>query len=303
MTTPGGIPENQPSAEAEARIRELQAIVTDWQRKADKAEDEDLREALNLQVAKVGLKIARLRRGKPEELPGEVERAVEEELEPLPQPTPEQVHAADLLIQRAMLEKRRGNAPAAADLMKQAAEVAPGAASVLEAVGDDLLERKMFGAALEAYKAARRADPKSVSIERKHAQLAMIGLSNLTFEEQMRLASSENPFIQQGEALASPKWAVVLSVLVPGLGQFVTGYAKKGGVIFVIFLAGAILFALLAQAANSSNGRLPSIAYFPLALAIMSWLAGVIDASSMAKGAEKHSTPSRPVPPANLPFE
>src|ERR1041384_2077635 len=102
MSTPSEQPNTIPP-ETEARIRELQALITDSQRRADKAKDEDIREALNLQVSKLGLKVARIRRGQPEELPSEVEKAIEEEFEPLPEPTPEELHEADMLIQRAML--------------------------------------------------------------------------------------------------------------------------------------------------------------------------------------------------------
>src|SRR3954467_5865807 len=101
-------PEEQPntlSPEVEARIRELQALITESQRKADKAKDDDIREALHLQASKLGLKVARLRRGQPEELPVEVEKEPEEDLEPLPPSTPEQLLEADRLVQRAMLEK------------------------------------------------------------------------------------------------------------------------------------------------------------------------------------------------------
>src|SRR5689334_5449811 len=129
MSTPG---EPTPiTAEAQARIRELQALITDSQRRADKSEDEDIREALNLQAAALGLKIVRLRRGLPEEAPAEAPKE-EEPIERPPEPTPEQMHEADLLIQRAMLEKRRGNRQAAGDLLKKAAEIAPGGATVLE---------------------------------------------------------------------------------------------------------------------------------------------------------------------------
>ncbi|MFI5386157.1 MAG: hypothetical protein ACHQ50_08560 [Fimbriimonadales bacterium] len=296
-------PANSIPAETEARIRELQALITDSQRRADKAEDEDIREALNLQVSKLGLKVARLKRGQPEGLPSEVVAAVEEEEEPLPKPTPQQLEDADKLLQRARLEKSRGNSQAASDLLKQAADAAPGAAPVVEAVGDDLVERKHYAAAREAYKAAHRADPKNPSIERKLAQLSMTGLADMSIEDQLRMGSLDSPFIQQGEALANPKMAVVLSVIIPGLGQFVMGQTKKGALLFFGCLVSSILFALLATLLHTGTEKsLPTIAYFPLAIAIACWIGGVADASSTAKSAEKR-TVSKPPPPVNLPFE
>lgn len=310
MSTPSESPNAIPP-ETQARIRELQVLITDSQRRADKAEDEDIREALNLQVSKLGLKVARLRRGQPEELPSEVEEAIEEEFEPLPKPTPEQIEEADKLIRRAALEKRRGNNPLASDLLKQALEVAPGASIALEALGDDLLERKHFGAAQEAYRSAHRADPDNPSIERKLAQISVQGFANLSVEDQLRMGSFDSPFIRQGEAMANPKMAIFFSVVVPGLGQLVLGYAKKGLTIFLIWLFSAILFAIFATKLRTGQHNLPAIAYFPLGLAIATWLAGVADISSIAKGSGPQnlggtggaSKPSKPVPPVNLPFE
>lgn len=306
MTNPGEQSPQAPplSAEVEARIRELQALITESHLKADKAEDEDIREALNLQISKLGLKVARLRRGQPEDLPIEVEKAVEEEFEPLPQPTPEELHEADLLIQRAMLEKRRGNNQASSDLMKKAAEVAPGAASVLEAVGDDLLERRQYGAALEAYRSAHRADPSNVGIERKFASLSSKGMANLSIEDQLRMGTSDSIFIQRGESIGNPKLAIALSIMIPGSGQFVMGASKKGATIFFVWLVSLVLFGVMATFIKHEPKTIPLVSLFPAAVAVVTWLAGVADASSMAKGSGgRPQPPNRPPPPVNLPFE
>src|ERR1043165_500212 len=106
MSMPGDMPEPIAiSPEAEARIKELQALITDSQRKAAKSKDEDIVEAHNLQMAALGLKISRLRRGLSEDAPPESPKENEEDLEPLPVPTHVQLQAADMLVQRAMLEK------------------------------------------------------------------------------------------------------------------------------------------------------------------------------------------------------
>jgi len=49
---------------------------------------------------------------------------------------------------------------------------------------------------------------------------------------------------------------------------------------------------------------MPTIAYFPLGIAVMTWLGGVMDISSMAKrhGATRGAH-EQPQPPVNLPFE
>lgn len=317
---PPEYPQGNPiSPEAEARIRELQSLISGFQQRADKSKDEDIKEALNLQISKLGLKVARLRRGQPEELPSEVEKAIEDEFEPLPKPTVEQLEAADKLIQRAMLEKRRGNKQAAGDLLSQAVDVAPGASSVIEALGDDLVERNQYGAAREAYKTAHRADPTNSSVERKLAQLSMTGVANLSIEDQLRMGSFDSPFIQQGESLANPKIALILNIFVPGSGQFALGRQKKAITIFTCFLAPLVFFILVANfilppppvdslgrvLPRPAGQRLPTWAYAPLVVTIGAWLAGLADVSSAVKSRStaKPGKLDRPTPPVNLPFE
>ena len=73
----------------------------------------------------------------------------------------------------------------------------------------------------------------------------------------------------------------------------------------------AILFAIFAIQMRTGQRSLPAVAYFPLAIAIATWLGGVADISSIAKandpknlgGTGGPSKPTKPVPPVNLPFE
>jgi len=53
----------------------------------------------------------------------------------MPPPTKEQIEQAEKLIRQSMLEKRRGNAVGATDLLKKAVDAAPGSSVVLEALG------------------------------------------------------------------------------------------------------------------------------------------------------------------------
>lgn len=298
-----GEPPNPIPPEAATRIRELQAMIDNLQRKADRAEDEDIREGFHLQISKLGLKVARLRRGAPEDLPSELEEALDEAAaEPIPRPTEAQIEQADQLIRRAMLEKQRGHKQAASDLLREAAEVAPGAASVLVALGDDLMDRMNYGAALEAYRAAHKADPTNAPIERKFASLSMHASGKLSVDEQLRLALSDRPFLAPGEATASPKWAVFLSCVIPGSGQFVLGQTLKGILIFGIWVLSAAAFFLINHLFRTQPRTVAPWAYFPLALAVVAWLAGVADCNSYAKALEKKSV-ARPEPPVNLPYE
>jgi tetratricopeptide (TPR) repeat protein len=302
MSTPEEQPESI-SPEAEARIRELQALITESQRRADKSKDEDVREALNMQASALGLRVVRLKRGLPEEgLPAE-EAEQEEELEPLPVPTPEQLREADLLVQRAMLESRRGNKQAASDLLKKAVEAAPGASSVLEALGDDYLDRKQYLGAVKSYRDASRADPNNTSAERKFAKVSAMGAQHLSIEDQLRMGLSDSNMIRPEDAIANPKVAMILSIFIPGSGQLVLGFPKKGIAFFLTWLVSIALFFILVKISNAAHGTLPTIAYVPAGIGILAWFASIADAASMSKGNEKRPPPSKPQPPVNLPFE
>jgi tetratricopeptide (TPR) repeat protein len=294
---------NPISPEAESRIRELQALITESQRKADKSKDEDVREALNMQASALGLRVVRLKKGLPEEGPSIEEAERDEELEPLPVPTADQLREADLLVQRAMLESRRGNRQAAGDLLKKAVEAAPGASSVLEALGDDYVEKKQYLGAVKAYRDACRADPKNTSAERKFAQISSMGTQNLSIEDQLRMGLSDSTLLRPEDSIASPKIAMFLSIFIPGSGQLVLGFAKKGIMLFLIWLAGIALFFILVKISNAAHGTLPTIAYVPAGIGIVAWFVSVADAASMSKGNEKRPPPSKPQPPVNLPFE
>ncbi len=285
------------------RIKFLQSKISDLQWKADRADDPDIKEGFALEIYKLGMKVAQLQKGLSEELKSEAAPSAvdDDELEPLPVPTSVQLMEADSLIQRARLEKVRGNLQGSTDLLKKAATIAPGAAPVLEALGDDYADRKMYQAAHEAYGKARRADPTSASIERKYAALAMYGKGGLSLDEQIAMNLTDSNLLMPGEAYASPKIAMILSYFVPGLGEFVLGYPKKGAAIFIITLCSITLFVLLKHFLNP-KGSPPAIAYFFLIVGILTYVAGIIDTQSIAKPIGRKEI-DRPVPPVNKPFE
>jgi hypothetical protein len=206
-----------------------------------------------------------------------------------------------MLVQRAMLEKRRGNKQAALDLLKQAVDKAPGSATVLEALGDDLADNRRWGEAEKAYRDARRQDPANASIERKLAQISVSSMSHLSFEDQLRMGN-DPVAARNAQTMANPKAAVILSCMLPGLGQMVMGYTKKGVTILVIFFNCVVAAVVLAKAFPAPKGQLPMLAVFCIVAAIVTYFVGIFDASSAAKTTERHKT-NRPVPPANLPFE
>lgn len=223
----------------------------------------------------------------------------ENEEPPLTPPTPEQLAEAESLIRNAKVAQMRGNRDEAISLLKQAENAAPGASTVIEAVGDELLAAGKVGEARKYYRRAKVADPSNVSAERKFAELV--------FRSE---ASAATAIIAESEVVANARSAAILSFLVPGLGQIVRGRIATG-ITFIVLVFGlwALAFALglkgaLAQMLNAQTGRDP---YNPLVFAIVPaavilYFINVADVSSRAKMASTRSY-ERPPPPENLPFE
>src|SRR5258708_7712946 len=120
----------------------LQAEIDRVRQKRDELQDTDLREALDMKLAQLEAKLAAM---------PQLEASPEPEA-PLEPPTPAQLEQADVLIRQARVEKMRGNKSASTDILRQAVEAAPTAPSVLEALGDDLLERGQKREAREVYR-------------------------------------------------------------------------------------------------------------------------------------------------------
>src|SRR6185436_10870880 len=124
-----------------------------------------------------------------------------------------------------------------------------GASSVLEALGDDYVERKQYLGAIKVYRDACRADPNNTSAERKFAQISSMGASHMSIEDQLRMGLSDSAMINPEDALANPKWATFLSVFIPGSGQLVLGFWKKGLILFLVWVTSMTLFVILNKTA------------------------------------------------------
>ncbi|MBI3721152.1 MAG: hypothetical protein HY248_01245, partial [Fimbriimonas ginsengisoli] len=213
------MPENEPSpspappsiAAVEAQIRVLKENVTS-------AAGTMAREALQEKIADLEKHLALL----------QAKRKQEEEAEPPPSPsTAEQLLEADGLLRQARVAKMRGQNEQAAALLQQAADTAPGAAAVLEAVGDEFAERRRWGEARSAYLRAHRADPLNPAIERKYAQTILRTTAGFTVEQALG-GGLDSPFVDPSDAAANAKWAAVLSFFVPGAGHFALGETVTG---------------------------------------------------------------------------
>lgn len=150
------------------------------------------------------------------------------EPEPIEPPSPAQLEKAENLIRQAAVAKMRGDNAGADKLLQEAQEAAPTSPAVLEAIGDDYMARGQKSKAMEVYKQAFTIDPKAISAERKYAELVL------------HIKAISDPFMTMEMAdagtYASGKIAVILSLLVPGLGQYVLGYRVKGVAFFAVVL-------------------------------------------------------------------
>ena len=141
---------------------------------------------------------------------------------PVP-PSPEQMAKAEQLIIQARVKRFGGSVRGATDLLKQAAEIAPGSPTVLEALGDDLVERRQLVQARDVYRQASKLDPKNVGLERKFATTVSTVAMAGSIDDQLRRNLSDSPFANDSEATASLTAATFLSAFFPGLGHAVLG--------------------------------------------------------------------------------
>lgn len=218
-------------------------------------------------------------------------------------PDPEALERAERLIREARLLKMRGNKPAAGKLLEEALEIAPGSATILEAVADDLIERRQTRAAMDIYKRAMRLDPQNASVERKYAECVLGTAKSLDFP----------PPGGDGIDAASGKIALLLSIIVPGLGQIVTGATGLGGGLLAGWLIGWGLawlipggmqgvLGLFGVRGQGPTAEFNGIVLLPLLLAAICHIWAIFDAAGKANRYER-KTVERPVPPVDKDFE
>lgn len=281
------------------------------QRLQEAAPDEDIREAYALQIQALSMRVRKHRfHVEPaEEAPVETPVPHPEEVAevPPPPPSPAERDEAERLIRLSNVEKMRGNRQRATDLLEQAAAVAPGASSVLLALGDALLERHQLAKAREVFRRALVIEPGNASIERRYAQtVVQAGPQGLSLEAQMRLHLGG---AEAGDSHASRPAAMLLSVLFPGVGHMVVGRTQTGIALLVTWLALVVWLVLMAKdllLLTAFVGGAPAkpnlLVMVPIALLA---LLAVGSASSLKPGSAsiRSKKPERPRPPVDLPFE
>jgi tetratricopeptide (TPR) repeat protein len=216
-------------------------------------------------------------------------------------PVPNDVEKAERLIREAHLFSMRGDKSKAKDLLDEAEKAAPRSAPVLAALGEAALERHNVKEAVRLYALAKAAEPGNVAYERRHAEAVFRQSQGTIFDPTARSGAGF-------EAVASAKAAVILSVMLPGLGQIVSGEIGKGVFLMAVWLGSWIAVmmigfkGLFAAIGMGSSADANLAAMLPLALAVMFHLWAILDASTKAKSFDRRKV-DRPVPPSHLPFE
>jgi len=220
---------------------------------------------------------------------------------PLPEPpTPAEAEEAEGLVRQANLARIRGDKDAYQRFLEQAAAVAPGSSTVQEALGDAYVERRQVRKAKEAFHTAVRLDPSNASAERKYGE-AVLAIQ-VALDPAFALAPDDGSF-------ASGKASTILSFLIPGLGQIVSGATVFGGALLGIW----VLALVWAMSIPNGLSKLPFLfrggsvdfngaVLMPLFLMAASWVVGIADASSKAKRVVPKQV-ARPVPPVDKKFE
>ena len=155
-------------------------------------------------------------------------REVSLDLPPFRESSIQEVMQAETILRDAAMLRRKEKFKDAEIKVREALQFVPKDAAALELLGDILQGVARTDEALATYKRALEADPKRSSAERKYGELLVL---------------QQNWNVADPEAVDRNPWfARLLSLILPGLGQFHNGEIVKG----VFFLGlDAICFFLL----------------------------------------------------------
>lgn len=176
----------------------------------------------------------------------------------------DEIRQSETLLRDAAMLRRKENFKAAEEKVRMAIQLVPKDAAALELLGDILQGVARTDEALAAYKRALEADPKRNSSERKYGELLFLQQKwDTTDTEAMR---------------GSSRLATMLSLLLPGLGQFHNRDWAKG----ITFLCLDLLcFYLLAYSpwgfGNHSRHGIGIGLIVSLALTVVIYIVALVD--------------------------
>jgi len=202
------------------------------------------------------------------------------------------------MYRRWVVHQRRGEKQAADKVIEEMIAIAPDSPMVLKVQGDQYISRGQRSKASECYKKAFELDPTDKEAETKFAESLIVG------------ADLEAFVPSAFESQATGKTASILSALLPGLGQIVTGQTQKGIAFLAIYIvAVGALFAIpngikgIAGIFSSRSSDFNGVVLIPLLAAAVTWFISFADAQSYAKRFSAKKVVERPVPPVDKDFE
>ena len=290
---PSAEPEPVPEQATETALDPaIQAEVTRLRKELFATDDTVVQAAIEGRLAQLGA------------LPNPVnDHASNEPLPPLPMRA--ELEAAEKLIREARVEKMRGSPQKALAMVKQAAEAAPGAAIVQEALGDDLADRSQLGEALKAYRMALRLDPSNVGVERKHAALVARTSGLGSVEDQLRASLSDSFLPDSSDAMAGGLASVLFTAILPGLGHILVGKIVFGAILLGSWIIGGIWLTIMKSEIPKIFARgqqVNGMVFVPIAIMALTWLVAVQSMTSQTKRRSRR-TVDRPLPPVDMKFD
>lgn len=216
-----------------------------------------------------------------------IEEATEPEAELVPDP-PEKVEEAEQKLREANLARVRGHSAVADRLLQEAFETAPNSAVVLEAIGDACVAQGKFRKAKENYLRAHKIDPANKMIESKYGEMVL------------KVDLQIDPFMMQEDfsGYASPKIAVTLTILCPGLGQMAVERYVKGGIMMATYIGCLVGITFVPGGFGFLNGsaRFEPLSGLLLLVAAAVFLWALTDLASIKNKAPKKI--DSPAPPS-----
>lgn len=217
-------------------------------------------------------------------------------MDPLAPPPSPGSRSVEQLIRDAKIAAMRGDIKQEMALIEEALTLAPNSPGVLEAKGDALLKAGRKAEAEQAYHAGLEIAPGHNNLEAKYAEI-VLGKVVLSPEEMLS---------NDVGAYANSKIAVLISVIIPGLGHIILGQTVKGACYLGGFVLAIVLCGTLGgfEAFMSLFRSFQDLSGLGLALLAGTFLFYMIiqfDVASVAK----RMVPSRidrPVPPVDKPF-
>lgn len=186
----------------------------------------------------------------------------------------QEVRAAEALLRDANMLRRREKFAEAEAKTREALELNPKDGSALEFLGDILQGVARVDEALAAYKRALEADPRRSAAEKKYADLLMRQESWVNYDPE---ASAPNV-----------RFSVLLSLCLPGAGQFFYQSYVKGAAFLVLdVIVGYLLFfsSLGVADKHKHSGISPSLIAL-LSFTAVLYIAAIADTIAESKRTE-----------------